>query len=331
MVSLYRASLVAFCLASALPLAAQAADAPAQAADPAAASAPTPRPPLADRSADEALALQRRVPKEQQRSLEANGESFLALWKPANDTDPHGAVIIVPGAGENADWPIGVGPLRQKLPDAGWHSLSVTLPDLVADMPQARAAPAPTPAAAPAGQTAPAKDTPDDANANVAQATSPDADTAEATDAEDATEHNDQADAERIFARLQAAISYAQQQNARSVVLLGQGSGAYWAARFVSEKQPPEVQKLVLVAAQTPARVEDGLPSLVPTLKVPTADIYYALRSADKAAAEQRLQASKRVKDSQYRQLSLIATPGDSAAQQEQLFRRVKGWLAPQQ
>lgn len=332
MVSLYRSSLVAFCLAGALPLAAQAVDAPSPATDAGATStAPVARPPLADRSAEDALALQRRVPKEQQRSLEADGESFLALWKPANDTDPHGAVIIVPGAGENADWPIGVGPLRQKLPDAGWHSLSVTLPDLVADRPQARAATAPTPPATPAGQTAPAKDTPDDANANVAQATSPDADTADATDAEDASQHNDQADAERIFARLQVAISYAQQQNARSVVLLGQGSGAYWAARFVSEKQPPEVQKLVLVAAQTPARVEDGLPSLVPTLKVPTADIYYALRSTDKAAAEQRLQASKRVKDSQYRQLSLIATSGDSTAQQEQLFRRVKGWLLPQQ
>jgi predicted alpha/beta hydrolase family esterase len=92
-------------------------------------------------------------------------------------------------------------------------------------------------------------------------------------------EQADQADAERIFARLDAAVAFAQQHKARSIVLIGHGSGAYWAARYLSEKQPPQVQKLVMVAAQTPARVEHDLESLTPTLKVPTADIYYATRS----------------------------------------------------
>jgi hypothetical protein len=93
-------------------------------------------------------------------------------------------VIIVPGAGETADWPNAVGPLRQKFPDVGWHSLSVSLPDLLADSPQARVEA--KPAAEPAkdkGESAPAKDVPADANANVAQATAADADTAESTDA----------------------------------------------------------------------------------------------------------------------------------------------------
>jgi len=43
------------------------------------------------------------------------------------------------------------------------------------------------------------------------------------------------------------------------------------------------------------------------------------------------LQASKRQKDSQYRQLSLIAMPANMNAEQEQLFRRVRGWISPQQ
>lgn len=332
MFSLYRTSLAALCLASTLPLMAQAADDPAPAPNPAPASTPAPRPPLIDRSEDDAQALQRLVPKDEQRTLQAGSDNFLALWKPANDSDPKGAVIIVPGAGETADWPNAVGPLRQKLPDAGWHSLSLSLPDLLAERPQARAESSTAPASDPtSGKSAPAKDTPDDANANVAQATAADADTAESTDAVEASEHNDQADAERIFARLQAAIEYAKQQNARSIVLLGHGSGAYWAARYLSEKQPPEVQKLVMVAAQTPARVENDLQTLAPALKVPTADIYYVTRTQDKRAADQRLQASKRLKDSQYRQLSLIAMPGNAVAQQEQLFRRVKGWLSPQE
>lgn len=331
MLTLYRTTLAMFCLASILPLGAQAEDAE-KAAPAAEAAVPTPRAALLERSQEDAQALERRVAKAEQQTLQAGNESFLALWKPANDSDPKGALIIVPGAGENADWPTTVGPLRSKFPDAGWHTLSVSLPDLLADSPQARveSTPAPQPDKG-TGESAPAKDTPADANANVAQATAPEADTAQSTDAVEASEQNDQADAERIFARLDAAVAYAQEQKARSIVLLGNGSGAYWAARYLSEKQPPQVQKLVMVAAQTPARVEHDLESLTPTLKVPAADLYYATRTGDRHAAQLRLQASKRQKDSQYRQLSLIAMPGNKAAEQEQLFRRVRGWLSPQE
>ncbi|BDM25145.1 alpha/beta hydrolase family protein [Pseudomonas sp. LRP2-20] len=332
MSTLYRTTLAMCCLASLLPLGALAADATKPEAAAEAPAAPAPRPPLLERSQEDAQALERLVPKAEQQTLQAGADSFLALWKPANDSDPQGAVIIVPGAGENADWPNVVGPLRRKFPDIGWHSLSVSLPDLLADAPQARVEA--KPAAEPekkAGESAPAKDTPADANANVAQATAADADTAESTDAEQAGEQNDAADAERIFARLDAAVAYAQQHNSRSIVLIGHGSGAYWAARYLSEQQPPQVQKLVMVAAQTPARVEHGLESLTPTLKVPTADLYFATRTGERNAAAQRLQASKRQKDSQYKQLSLIAMPANKDGEQEQLFRRVRGWMSPQQ
>ena len=331
MSTLYRTTLALCCLASILPLGAMAADAEKPSTATEAAPVEATRPPLLERSQEDAQALERLVPKAEQQTLQAGAERFLALWKPANSNDPQGAVIIVPGAGETADWPNAVGPLRRKFPDVGWHSLSVSLPDLLADSPQARVEAKPTEAPAnDNGESAPAKDTPTDANANVAQATAADADAAESTDAEQASEQNDPADAERIFARLDAAVAYAQQHDARSIVLIGHGSGAYWAARYLSEKQPAQVQKLVMVAAQTPARVEHDLESLAPTLKVPTADLYYATRTGDRRAAVLRLQASKRQKDSQYRQWSLIAMPGNKAAEQEQLFRRVRGWLNPQ-
>ncbi|AXM97729.1 alpha/beta hydrolase family protein [Pseudomonas plecoglossicida] len=332
MFTLYRTTLAMCCLASLMPLGALAAEAEKPPTAAQAAAAPAPRPPLLERSQEDAQALERLVPKAEQQTLEAGSESFLALWKPANDSDPQGTVIIVPGAGENADWPNAVGPLRRKFPDIGWHSLSVSLPDLVADSPQARVETAPAAETQKSeGESAPAKDTPADANANIAQATAADSDTAQSTDAEQASEQKDPADAERIFARLDAAVAYAQQHNSRSIVLIGHGSGAYWAARYLSEKQPPQVQKLVMIAAQTPARVEDDLESLAPTLKVPAADLYFATHSRDRKAAEQRLQASKRQKDSQYKQLSLIAMPGNQGAEQEQLFRRVRGWMMPQE
>ncbi len=328
MLSLYRTTLPALCLTLILPCSAHAEDgkAPEAGKD----NAATQRQPLVERSQEDALALERQVPREEQQTLQAGSDSFLALWKPANSPSPHGVVVILAGAGETADWPKTVGPLRRKFPDVEWGTLSLALPDLLTDSPVARAeSPAPAKEAAETGKTAPSKDTPADANANIAQATAPEPEAPDAPEAAAGGAGSDNSDAERIFARLDAAVAYAQQQNARSIVVLGNGSGAYWATRYLSERQPAAVQKLVLVAAQTPARAEHSLESLTPSLKVPTADFYYSDLEPARQAARQRLQASKRLKDSNYRQVALTAMPGNRSAEQEQLFRRIRGWLSP--
>ncbi|MNI86137.1 hypothetical protein D3C73_1432010 [compost metagenome] len=113
-------------------------------------------------------------------------------------------------------------------------------------------------------------------------------------------------------------------------MLLGHGTGAYWAARYLSEKQPSQVEKFVMVAAQAPTAVKPELVELTPTLKLPTADIFYVDKRLDRNAALERLQASKRLKASAYSQVSLKTIPGNGKDEQEQLVRRVRGWLNPQ-
>ena len=327
MFSLYRTTLPALCLTLILPCGVFAEDGkkPERPAD-----APAQRQPLPERSQEDALALERQVPKDEQQTLQAGSDSFLTLWKPANNATPKGVLVILAGAGETADWPKTIGPLRRKFPDAEWGTLSLALPDLLTESPVARSeSPAPAPQVSDTSKAAPAKDTPADANANIAQATAPEAEASEATDAAAAGNSSDSTDAERIFARLDAAIAYAQQQNARTIVVLGSGTGAYWAARYQSERQPAPVQKLVLVAPQTPIKAEHTLDSLTASLKIPTADFYYNDQEQARQAARQRLQASKRVKDSNYRQVALAAIPGNRSAEQEQLFRRIRGWLSP--
>jgi len=125
-----RSALPALCLSLLFTSAfsVQAEDAPAPAAE-----KPVERQPLPERSQEEASALERKIPQQEQQQLQAGSDSFLALWKPANSAEPEGVVIIVPGAGENADWPQAIGPLRRKLPDANWGSLSLSLPDVSMD------------------------------------------------------------------------------------------------------------------------------------------------------------------------------------------------------
>jgi dienelactone hydrolase len=326
----YRLALPALCLSLILPCAfsVEAADpAPASAPDAtqkAAEEKPIERQPLPERSQEEAAALERTVPVQEQQQLQAGNDAFLALWKPANTADPKGAVIIIPGAGETVDWPQAIGPLRRNLPNAQWSSLSITLPDLQSDVITPRVV-----------QTPPAPKAPDTGSkdsttsAPIEQVAGGEAEVVDKPLAETSEEHA-KADAERIFARIDAAIAFAEQQSARSIVVLGHGTGAYWAARYLSEKQPSQVERFVMVAAQTPVQATPALDELAPTLKLPTADIFYKDKPLDRNAALARLQASKRLKTSAFSQVSLKALPGDAKAQQEQLVRRVRGWLNPQ-
>ena len=321
----YRLALPALCMSLILPcvFSVEAAEPAPAATEKPAEEKPLERQPLPERSQEEATALERKIPAQEQQQLQAGTDTFLALWKPANTAEPKGAVIIIPGAGETVDWPQAVGPLRRKLPDAEWSSLSITLPDLQSDAIAPRiveATPAPKPPEAGSKDSTTA--------APIEQVAGGEADVADKAVA-DTTEEQSRADAERIFARIDAAIAFAEQQSARSIVVLGHGTGAYWAARYLSEKQPSQVEKLVMVATRTPVAAKPELAELAPTLKLPTADIYYKDKALDRNAALERLQASKRLKSSTFSQVALKALP-DSKAEQEQLFRRVRGWLNPQ-
>ena len=327
MPSVYRLALPALCLSLILPSAfsAQAGETAPAAAEQAAGDKPVERQPLLERSQEEAAALVRKVPAQEQQQLQTGSDAFLALWKPANTSEPKGAVIIIPGAGETADWPQAVGPLRKKLPDAEWSSLSITLPDLQSDVIAPRTVETP-PETKPVDVAAAAPDT--TTAAPIEQVTGGEAEATDAVIAETGEEHA-KADAERIFARIDAALAYAEQQSARSIVLLGHGTGAYWAARYLSEKQPSQIERFVMVAAQAPVTAKPGLAELTPTLKLATADIFYMDKPLDRNAALERLQASKRLKGSTFSQVALKALPNRSA-EQEQLFRRIRGWLNPQ-
>ncbi len=325
MPSVYRLALPALCLSLILPCAfsVEAADPAPAATDKPAEEKPAERQPLLERSQEEAAALQRKLPAQEQQQLQAGSDTFLALWKPANSAEPKGAVIIVPGAGETADWPQTIGPLRRKLPDVEWSSLSITLPDLQGDALAPRVI---EPAAAPKAPETTSKDA--TTAQPIEQAAGGEAEVAEQVVAE-TSEEQAKADADRIFGRIDAAIAYAEQQSARSIVVLGHGTGAYWAARFLSERQTPQVEKLVMVDAQVPTKALPPLAELTPTLKLPTVDIFYMDKALDRNAALERMQASKRLKTSAFSQVALKVLP-DKKAEQEQLFRRVRGWLNPQ-
>lgn len=277
------------------------------------------RQPLVERSESGAEALQQQLPPAEQQTLQAEQVAFLALWKPANAPQARGIVILLPGAGESADWPRVIQPLRARLPDIGWSSLSLTLPDsLPAPLPEAVLPQTPLPGDNPA-ETA-EQNSASDGNAQTEGAAAP-----QASGEAPATPPADPA--ARILARIQAGIAFAEQQDAREIVLLGHGEGAYWASLYLKEQPDSPIRRLVIIDPRQPASQSLASEALIPGLKLATGDFFYKDQASDRSQALRRKQSSQRLAHGSYVQVALKALPGNQEAEQEQLFRRVRGWL----
>ena len=289
-------------------------------------AAPAAVAPALERSQEQQQALMRQLPTEQQKTLQAGDESFLALLVPAARAKASGTVVLVPGDGESADWPNVVAPVRQQLPTFGWQTISLSLPDpydpVVAI--ERDTAPADTDAQANSEQTAP----PVIGGSGAAPAAPTQAEAGSGEPAQAAVAPVDpeaaaNAQATRVLARIAAGIDLALQQGANPIVLVGHGTGAYWAARYLAEKEPAEVKQLVLIDGREPQGLPPRLEATMGKTDLQIADLVHA----PGPAAQRRKERAAQKANKGYRQIDLPVIPGDRAAEQEQTVRRLRAWL----
>lgn len=281
----------------------------------------------------EALAagLQRQLDAAAQLQL-GEEDKFLALWQPANTAKARGVLVIVPSEGETADWPRAIGPLRRGLPEHGWHTLSLTPAD-AALTPGPRIPVPPAATEAPDTQEAPDADEtgqpsdPDSAG-YLPEQTAPAGSDEPATEPPQAKENAEQpSHAERMQARIDAAIEHARTLQAPMIVLVGHGTGAYWASQYMAQLQTPDIGQLAVIDPRTPPMPEQPLEAYLATLAVGVGDFYMNDRPAAQEQAMQRRNAARRAGHGDYRQVALTNLTGDRHYEQEQLVRRVRGWL----
>lgn len=65
--------------------------------------------------------------------LNADGRKFLGIYTESSTTKNYGAAIILHGVGVHPDWAEVIHPLRTRLPEKGWHTLSLQMPILPND------------------------------------------------------------------------------------------------------------------------------------------------------------------------------------------------------
>ena len=70
-------------------------------------------------------------------NLKASGGHFVGLYKRAKTREAHGVVILVHGMGAHPDWPDVISPLRMRLAEFGWSTLSIQMPILSPEEPVA--------------------------------------------------------------------------------------------------------------------------------------------------------------------------------------------------
>lgn len=290
---------------------------------------PIKRPPLLDYNDQRAQELARLLPAQAQ-TLTAGEDSFPALWLPASDGQAKGAVILLPGAGETPDWPRVISPLRYGLAQQGWHTLSLSLPEQEPSTP-VRPPEQPKPVAPAAGdQTGKnaAASEGDKKEENKEEAEKPAEESPAPTEEEPAEVDPPRPPlAERISARIEAALTFARAQDAKVIVLLGHGTGGYWAAQYLSQDKAEALQQLILISPSQPEGQDIALEGLLAKLPLATGDFYYADRPAEQQAANLRRNASQRARHPAYSQIPLNTLAGDLANEQQQLLRRVRGWL----
>lgn len=62
--------------------------------------------------------------------LDVSGQKVFAIYTEQTTGQPHGAVVLAHGLGAHPDWPEVIHPLRSRLPEHGWSTLSVQMPVL---------------------------------------------------------------------------------------------------------------------------------------------------------------------------------------------------------
>lgn len=239
---------------------------------------------------------------------------FFSLYAQERSGQAKGAVILISPAGQYAGWSKRLANLHQYLPDYGWNSLAITLPEAVKI----------TPIAA-------------DANNHTREANAP-GDDEETSDEQVVGEPFDTAAAPKTNAEpdklknthLQTAMDFLSKEGQFNIVLITSGAGALYAAQYLNQANlsAASVQALVLIdAVNETMGIEEKLPALLGNLSLPIFDLYDGFNSNQTIFANQRRQKLKALPPARYQQLQIPTTVKADEPQHDYGSRRIRGWL----
>ena len=263
------------------------------------------------RSALYEQALERKLPTQEQRKLDFNGESQLGLYMPAARPEGLGGVLLIAGPGEHADWPNLIAPLRRQLSDAGWNTLSIGLPDSP-----------PLPDSALNDTPTDNTDPQDGAVEQGLQAADNQPD--QAPPAEDAAADY----ATRCTQLIQAAWKVLSAEGNEYITVIARDASGYWALRAASPPvsgQPP--QALILFQPREPELADQPtFQLLLEQWDKPLLELINSGSAQGEIQAREHQRIAQRAGHAQYKQWDTDYLL-DSMLAEDMLQKRIEGWL----
>ena len=272
------------------------------------------------------------LPKEGLVWVEHYPESFLGYWQKDRSGEPKGALLILHSEGASPLWQKTTRPLHESLPNHGWATFSLALPD-----PAAKKIPPRTIAV----KTVPVK----------ATSTPEEGEATEVNGIEEITEppvvekqnaivlEEDKPSVEEVIeSRLESALRFLHDQGQYNVVIVGSGANAIHAQRFINKITPkiqnPELQgqlekpirAMVLVNSRGYLPLE-GEVEWFTDPDLPVLDIYFKQDPRNGQAASKRKQLAKQQGLVSYTQVAMNEFSGERAWSENRLSRRIRSFV----
>ncbi|GAA3910267.1 DUF3530 family protein [Litoribacillus peritrichatus] len=283
--------------------------------------------------------------------LNTSEEEFIGLFSEQNTAQPLGGILILHDSGLHPNEQSFIAPLRKRLPDYGWNTLAIAIPDAETTPLPDRKWPSypadftlnPTTEElesgpededseqATEGEDTATKETPEETTeeTNKTQEASSETKTGEDS-AEQETAAPGQTPQERTMARIEAAVQELKNRGQLNLVIIGQGVGASWAISYLDSSSSQEMFTLVVVDPELPPvendknYINDRLAKFV---EIPILDIVSDASAYAKQQAKERKNTAQRKLLTAYQQLSTRATL-DSDVHHHRIVKRIRGWLA---
>ncbi|MDF1764010.1 MAG: DUF3530 family protein [Oleibacter sp.] len=240
------------------------------------------------------------------RTLLVDQTQFYGLYLPQRTAKAQGGALLLHDLEQHGHWPTVIAPLREFLPDQGWSTMAIQMPEPYRGV----AAPKTTSSSTPTPMTE-AEPSPD-ASLPVQDATgliSPDS------------------YGKKVVDRILAATTYLNERGQLNLMVFAHGDTAIWAINALLNRQRDNgdakgIYLILLDAREHPAS-QLYLADQLSQLDIPVFDLISANNQQNAFEWEKRLGRMKREKHLNYQQLVLQ----DSYTDEPRIRRRIWGWL----
>lgn len=265
----------------------------------------------------------------------SDNKRFLSLWQPDRSGNPRGALLIIHSEGEHPAWPNTTKPLHETLPDYGWATLALSLPE-------PKQAPIPKRTLAVKSLSTATEETDNlDISGDEGGDKQNTEDVPQAMAEKPTTDTTKPMVSPEVITeqRLESALRFLHDQGQFNVAILGNGTGAIRANTFLNNNTPktddPNLANAKPFRAIVLLNSRNRLPTMDADYKgwfsdpsIPVLDIYLGEDQRNQRAAKARKILAKQKRVAIYKQVRLTHLKHTRNGRENILSRRIRSYLS---